>query len=172
MDAGHLKVRILGLALLMVCAPLGAQQTEVCPTFPGTNVRDYSKPCIKVEGNRGYRTLPGTSVQDYSKPGVVMENGLTCPTLPGTSVRDYSKSCIKVEGSPIVPVLPDPPSNRPPAPSCRSDYCIQGSVIYPVLPGTQTRDYTRPGALVVGRMLCPTLSGTDLSRMLKKSPFA
>ena len=43
------------------------------PTYPGTNLRDYSKPSVKVEGDVGYQTYPGTSVRDYSKPGFVIE---------------------------------------------------------------------------------------------------
>ena len=40
------------------------------PTLPGTSIRDYSKPGVRVDGNTTFPTLPGTSIRDYSKPGV------------------------------------------------------------------------------------------------------
>ena len=41
-------------------------QTMLYPTLPGTTVRDYSQPGIRVEGNQIYQTYPGTTVRDYS----------------------------------------------------------------------------------------------------------
>ena len=53
--------------------------TNVYQTLPGTSVRDYSKPGMKVQkstfggGTNVYQTLPGTSIRDYSKPGWKIE---------------------------------------------------------------------------------------------------
>jgi hypothetical protein len=42
-------------------------------THPGTNIRDYSKPGYRIEGNNIYQTYPGTNIKDFSKPGYKIE---------------------------------------------------------------------------------------------------
>lgn len=106
----------------------------ICPTLPGSNFRDYSKPCTRVDGDQGYQTYPGTNVRDYSKPGFEVSEDSVCPTLPGSNVRDYSKPCARVEGDRA----------------------------YQTLPGTKVRDYSKPGVKVFGDLVCPTIAGTDV----------
>ena len=74
-----------------------AEDAAIYPTLPGTSVRDYSKPGLKIEGNEAFPTLPGTSIRDYSKPGLRIDGDELYPTLPGTSIRDYSKPAYKIE---------------------------------------------------------------------------
>ena len=74
-----------------------AEDTTIYPTLPGTSVRDYSKPGLKIEGNEAYPTLPGTNIRDFSKPGLRIEGDKVYPTLPGTNIRDYSKPGYKIE---------------------------------------------------------------------------
>lgn len=45
------------------------EDATVYPTLPGTSIRDYSRPGVKIKGDKAYPTLPGTSIRDYSKPG-------------------------------------------------------------------------------------------------------
>jgi hypothetical protein len=52
----------------LIMVQLFSQKTTIYPTYPGTSVRDYSKPAIVIEKNKIYNTYPGTSVRDYSKP--------------------------------------------------------------------------------------------------------
>jgi hypothetical protein len=54
-------------------------QVFIHPTIPGTSVRDYSQPSIKIEGDRGYQTIPGTSTRDYSAPGFKIESNTPYP---------------------------------------------------------------------------------------------
>src|SRR5437762_3193879 len=99
-------------------------------TLPGTTIRDYSQPGLKIETQGrsvvAYPTLPGTSIRDYSQPGARLESdGRTAtvyPTLPGTTIRDYSQPGVRVESQ------------------------GRSAVAYPTLPGTSTRDYSKPGA--------------------------
>lgn len=74
-----------------------AEDTTVYPTLPGTNIRDYSQPGVKIKGDMMYPTMPGTNIRDYSKPGYKIEGDMVYPTLPGTSIRDYSKPGFKYE---------------------------------------------------------------------------
>jgi hypothetical protein len=74
-----------------------AQTKEIQPTLPGSNVRDFSKPGYKVEGDNIYPTLPGSNVRDFSKPGYKVEGNKVYPTLPGTNVRDFSKPGYKIK---------------------------------------------------------------------------
>lgn len=65
---------ILTLALSTVFG-LALADAEIYPTYPGTNLRDYSKPGYTVRedphgtGRTVYPSYPGTSMRDYSKPG-------------------------------------------------------------------------------------------------------
>ena len=82
-------------AFLMVAAPVSAQL--VCPTLPGTSIRDYSKSCLRVDGEDVYPTYPGTRIRDYSKPGSVIRGNMIYPTYPGTNIRDYSKPGMRID---------------------------------------------------------------------------
>ena len=67
------------LAFLVLAAFLGvsaihAEDATVYPTLPGTSIRDYSRPGVKIEGDKAYPTLPGTSIRDYSKPGYKIDS--------------------------------------------------------------------------------------------------
>ena len=44
-----------------------------------------------------YRTFPGTTIKDFSKPGLKIENGVAYPTFPGTEIKDFSKPGYKIE---------------------------------------------------------------------------
>lgn len=62
------------LVLFVITVVLGAggtnaQDATIYPTLPGTSIRDYSRPGVKIEGDKAYPTLPGTGIRDYSKPG-------------------------------------------------------------------------------------------------------
>ena len=98
--------KTLVLALLLAATAAHAQ-TYMHPTLPGNTVRDYSRPSIRVEQDRGSTvytpTLPGTTVRDYSAPStVVVPDGYgsgssVYQTLPGTTVRDYSQPGWRIE---------------------------------------------------------------------------
>lgn len=61
------------IGILLFCSVTSATaQVAIHPTYPGTSVRDWSKPGVRIEGNRAYPTLPGTSVRDWSKPGFII----------------------------------------------------------------------------------------------------
>ena len=64
--------KILFTMLLLTGSAIGQDYT-LHPTFPGTDVRDYSRPSYQVEGNTIYPTINGTDVRDYSKPGYRIE---------------------------------------------------------------------------------------------------
>ena len=84
---------MLKIAMVIVALSVSVMAKKtICPTLPGTNIRDYSKPCIVVEDDGDiYQTLPGSSAKDYSKPGYKVEGNTIHQTIPGTSIRDYSK---------------------------------------------------------------------------------
>ena len=45
-------------------------QTVIYPTLPGTDIRDYNQPGVRIERNgNAYPTLPGSNIRDYSRPG-------------------------------------------------------------------------------------------------------
>lgn len=67
-----MKIFILALTLSLTAA--GALAETLHPTFPGTNIRDYSKPSIVYERGRVYETFPGTDTQDYSKPTYIIQH--------------------------------------------------------------------------------------------------
>ena len=67
------KIRLAAVSLLVSAlvgaGPIHAEDTMVYETYPGTNVRDYNKPGVKIEDDNVYQTYPGTNVRDYNKPG-------------------------------------------------------------------------------------------------------
>lgn len=84
-----------------------AERWEVYPTWPGTTMRDISKPgTIYEEDGRGrlvvYPTEPGMSLPSMSEPGMIIEregSGRTVvyPTMPGTRLRDFSRPGYVIE---------------------------------------------------------------------------
>jgi hypothetical protein len=120
-------VAVAALLVFLSGTPSLAGDGLICPTIPGTTVRDFTKPCLRFEPDSytswyGYRwrwspwrrsrdwslypTYPGTSVRDYSKPGLRFDDGLLYPTLPGTTIRDYSRPGLRLEPRLICPTLP------------------------------------------------------------------
>lgn len=108
------------------------KEVAVYPTYPGTNMRDFSSPGIKMErdssGNLlAYPTLPGSNCRDFSQAGIKIEenrngNLFIYPTYPGTRSRDFSKPGLRIE------------KDR------------KGNVsIYPTYPGMGIRDFSKPG---------------------------
>ncbi len=124
----------ISISLVGLAAPGAAKEKLICPTYPGTSARDYSKPCLKQEGDTAYPTLPGTSVRDYSRPGYRSEGKEIRQTIPGTDAIDYS------------------------APGFVRD----GKTIQPTLPGTSARDFSKPGYVIDGDLICPTMAGTSI----------
>jgi hypothetical protein len=80
-------LRLVSLALLGA-TPSFADRA-IYPTYPGTNVRDYSQPGYVEKGNNIYPTLPGTDVQDVRRPGYTRKGDALYPTDPGTNVQDF-----------------------------------------------------------------------------------
>jgi hypothetical protein len=60
---------ILFFSAFIAVTAIYADDVKVYPTLPGTSIRDYSQPGVKIEGDNAYPTLPGTNLRDYSKPG-------------------------------------------------------------------------------------------------------
>ena len=60
------------LGILFQCNFAGAEDITIYPTLPGTNIRDFSRPGVKINGNNAYQTLPGTNIRDFSKPGATL----------------------------------------------------------------------------------------------------
>jgi len=79
--------------------PPARDSYTVYPTYPGTDVRDYRKSGVRVEGSTAYPTIPGTDVRDYRQPGTRREGDMVYPTYPGTDLRDYSKPGYRIEPS-------------------------------------------------------------------------
>ena len=69
----------------------------IYPTYPGTTIRDFSKPGVRIEGNTVYQTMPGTDIRDFSKPGGVIQGNIIYPTYPGTIIRDFSQPAYRIE---------------------------------------------------------------------------
>ena len=90
-------VIIVSILAIGTCLSAIAGDVTVYPTMPGTNIRDYSRPGMKIEDNNIYPTIPGTDIRDYSRPGARIEDDNIYPTIPGTNVRDYSRPGLKVE---------------------------------------------------------------------------
>jgi len=90
---------LLFTVILMITPFLSANAKDVTiyPTVPGTNIKDYSKPGIRIEGNTAYPTIPGTKIRDYSRPGVRIEDDTIYPTIPGTNIRDFTQPGLKME---------------------------------------------------------------------------
>ena len=76
----------LGLGLLMFLVITADAQTVIHQTYPGTTIRDYSKPSLVIQPDgTGHQTYPGTTIQDYAKPGIKVEgynNARTIRTAP------------------------------------------------------------------------------------------
>ena len=93
--------------LSVVPGTAAAERWEVYPTWPGTTMRDISKPgTVYEEDGRGrlvvYPTEPGMSLPSFSEPGMIIEregHGRTvvCPTMPGTRLRDFSRPGYVIE---------------------------------------------------------------------------
>ena len=85
--------------ILIISSPIEtyAQDANVHPTYPGTSIRDYSKPGAVIEGDMVYPTHPVTNSRDYSKPGYRIEGDMVYPTHPVTNSRDYSKPGYRIE---------------------------------------------------------------------------
>jgi len=99
---------IMGVLISLSAYP---QNAKIYPTYPGTSIRDYSKPGMIVKDGNVYQTYPGTDVRDYSKSGYKLESSPerstrssktvnVYPTYKGTNVRDYSKPGYKVVTKP------------------------------------------------------------------------
>ena len=107
------KRRVCGAALLaatglaVVAATAEAEQWDVYPTWPGTTMRDISKPgTVYEEDGRGrlvvYPTEPGMSLPSFSEPGMIIERegrgrSVVYPTTPGTRLRDFSRPGYVIE---------------------------------------------------------------------------
>ena len=92
------------------------RKITIYPTYPGSGVRDYSKPGMVIDGNKIYKTYPGTDIRDYTQPGYAIrrenvswpdndlqiiskpksKSVIVLPTYPGLDVIDYSKPGMKV----------------------------------------------------------------------------
>ena len=108
----------LAIFVLIICSlKTYAQDANVHPTYPGTSIRDYSKPGAVIEGDMVYPTHPVTNSRDYSKPGKKIDGNKVYPTHPVTNSRDYSKP----------------------------GAVIEGDMVYPTHPVTNSRDYSKPG---------------------------
>ena len=142
-----MKKVTVSVCLLCACWLAGrgvAEDAFVYPTLPGTNLRDYSKPGARIEGDMIYPTLPGSSLRDYSKPGARIEGDKIYPTLPGSSLRDYSKPGARIEDEKIYPTLPGSSLRDYSKPGVK----IEENNIHPTLPGAGIRDYSKPGARI------------------------
>lgn len=153
------RTLVVGMAAalgLVIATRLEAEQkssdSTICPTLPGTNFRDYSKPCYKTDGNYVYPTLPGTSIRDYSRPGYRVDENEAQPTMPGTKVRDYSLPGYRIDQDEIQPTLPGTSVRD----YSRRGYRREGDEICPTVPGTSFRDYTRPCYKVEGDTVRPS----------------
>lgn len=72
---------VMGVCLFALPGFAG-EEAMIYPTLPGTTLRDYSKPGIRVErdslGNEyAYPILPGSNLRDYSQPGIKVERNAT-----------------------------------------------------------------------------------------------
>ena len=94
---GEVLVLLGVLGMLWFAWVLTSYGETIYRTIPGTNIRDYSQPGVRIEGDSAYPTLPGTSIRDYSQPGAIMQGDTIYPTLPGTNLRDYSKPGYKID---------------------------------------------------------------------------
>ncbi|MCX7184923.1 MAG: hypothetical protein NTW90_06785 [Nitrosospira sp.] len=83
-------ITFVALVFVLLAAPTMAQKT-IYQTYPGGVGIDYSKPGMRVDGNRAQPTYPGSSGADYSKPGYVREGNTIRQTYPGGGGIDYSK---------------------------------------------------------------------------------
>lgn len=96
----NLSLTISLLALL--ASPLAAQ-TYIQPVVPGSNIPDYSRGGMRIDGNSVTPTAPGSngSIPDYSRPGYVIdrEAGRITPTWPGTSIPDYRKPAYVIQNN-------------------------------------------------------------------------
>lgn len=81
---------VFTLVFSLLAAPVLAQEV-IYQTYPGSNAPDYSKPGMRVDGNRMQPTYPGSTGADYSKPGYIREGNTIRQTFPGSSGIDYSK---------------------------------------------------------------------------------
>lgn len=94
---------ILAFILLAFATLAAADSFTLHPTYPGTSLRDHSKPGWRVDPDRGTvePLVPGTTFRDFGRSGYQIERrgGRTKlnPTLPGTSIRDFSKPGLVVE---------------------------------------------------------------------------
>ena len=79
--------------------PTHRRRLHRLPYLPGTDVPDYRKAGVRVEGNTAYPTIPATDIRDYRYPGARREGDMVYPTYPGTDVRDYRKPGYKIENS-------------------------------------------------------------------------
>lgn len=88
---------IISILAAGTCLSAIAGDVTIYPTIPGTNIRDYSQPGVRIEDNNAYPTIPGTHIRDYSRPGARIEGNNVYPTIPGTNFRDYSRPGLKIE---------------------------------------------------------------------------
>ena len=66
-------MRAITLTLMTLMLILAhAETTEVQPTLPWSDLRDYTQPGYIIEDDIAYPTLPGTSVRDYTQPGYLI----------------------------------------------------------------------------------------------------
>jgi hypothetical protein len=95
-------VLIVALIVAGALPVTAAAQSTIYQTLPGTGIRDYSQPGLRVDPGYGgrtvnvYPTLPGTNIRDFSRSGYRYERDYSgrikgYPTLPGTNIRDFSQ---------------------------------------------------------------------------------
>lgn len=96
-----MKTIIILIISTFMAVSAQAQDMTIYQTIPGTNIRDYTKSGIRVDGNHVYQTIPGTDIRDLTKPGAIMDGNDIYPTLPGTRIRDLSQPGITIENNRI-----------------------------------------------------------------------
>ena len=83
--------------MLPLAATVAAAETLLHPTLPQSDVRDWSRPSVVIEGDSGYVTHPGTTIRDWSQPGFRIENGEIYQTIPQSDIRDWSEPSYQVD---------------------------------------------------------------------------
>lgn len=77
---------IAAICIALLAVPSEAQ-TTIYPTIPGTQLRDWSRPGYRVEGDKVYRTLPGTSIRDWRMPDYTIQRDPAFePILPSVDM--------------------------------------------------------------------------------------
>ena len=99
MQLSHKKYRKVFFLIYIVSIPVGiyAQDAIIHQTYPGTGIRDLSKPRKVIDDGMIYETFPGTDIKDLSQPRYVIDDDGIHETFPGTGIRDLSKPGYEIE---------------------------------------------------------------------------